>query len=974
MTFSGRRHVRTTVVAALGAVALSTALYAQTPPRPAVEIRQLPTLCSNLWPADFNEDGRTDLVAGRCVPPFTGPGPVVVRTGVGNGTFNPEQSTGVLGAPVNTGDFNNDGFIDVVVLGSGNAMSILPGRGNASFDAARTLDPVSGFRFALSADLNADGNRDLVIAHDREAGPSQVEVHPGNGDFTFGPAMILPTLEAAELTSGIVVDLNGDGRRDIAVTQGVESVVIYLNRGGLLFDIGAAFATFDFMRGITAGDLNRDGNQDLIVTHSDVFSDWTTGGVEVLLGNGDGTMDPPVHYETGLRGPFTVVVGQFNGDALLDVAVGGRSSVYMDVEGAVFHYWDSVSIFPGLGDGRLGAAAPFRLDTKPATQLAELSLYTNTHHSLKTSDVNGDGRTDLITSPGAIVLNRPAAANRPPVVDAGPDLTIPRNYTQVHVSANIAEPDWDWLQVEWREEDTGSVVSRAPSFWYTPSAQHTLRVTVTDVRGGVATDTVLVNPPPPNTPPDVRVERPSDEVVAAGQPYTIRWSASDDTGISYFDVYVSINDRNSWTPIAECTALPADLRSCVWRNPGPVTPVAFIRVVAIDFDTVEGEGQSPTSFRIEQNPTGPGGLPIGWSCGPVGAVAVAGRCSRANGVYTIEGSGADIFGTADEFQFAGLFMDGNFSITARVTSVENVNQWTKVGIMIRDWNAGSPGSRHASYFVTPSTVRGTAFQRRHNQGGTTLHTSGPATTAPVWLKLVRSGNVIRAFSRKNITNAWTLVGTHTFSALPARMVAMLVVSSHVDGTLATGRFDNVVVDQSDPVQSFDVGASSAGTSSSDFATVTMQGNGAGVGGTADAFRFRYVRWFGDGTITARVRSLENTSALARAGVMFRESLNPGSKHVMTSVTAGSRLTLQSRSAFDGATSQTSRAGAAPEWLRLTRSGNTFSAATSNDGVTWTTLGTATVTIGNQIYVGLAVSSHASGTLATAVFDDVWIRP
>ena len=86
-------------------------------------------------------------------------------------------------------------------------------------------------------------------------------------------------------------------------------------------------------------------------------------------------------------------------------------------------FWDSVSILPGDGTGRLTAATTFALGTVPPGdfQRDPLYPYQNFQHQLNTSDLNGDRRSDLIASPGVTLLNRPAAANRPPSAFAGPD-------------------------------------------------------------------------------------------------------------------------------------------------------------------------------------------------------------------------------------------------------------------------------------------------------------------------------------------------------------------------------------------------------------------------------------------------------------------------------------------------------------------------------------------------------------------------
>ena len=955
-----------------GIVALTSAtVYAQTPPRPTVSVRQLRDLQQGVWPADFNGDGRTDLIAGQ-INSGGGFGRVVVRLGAGDGTFGAVIPTSVTsGRPLGTGDFNRDSRQDAVIEeGTGNIV-ILPGLGDGTFGASRAVGRRSDIQFVTSSDLSGDGIRDLLIVW-----AGAIEVLAGRGDFTFASPVTLPPPQFGAV-AGIIADYNNDGRRELAIVGAPDnSVAVYLNRGGLLFDIvHEALVGGDRSADITARDLNRDGMQDLIVAHAD-RSDiaYTNGAVDVLLGRGDGTFADYVRYDAGVNGPVTVVGGDFNGDGLTDVATGNIS--VEDGFDFKMHYWDSVSILPGSGSGTLGPAAVFRLDTDTTLRDdGEPALYSGSLHELNTSDVNGDGRTDLITSPGAVVLIRAPAPNRLPAVNAGPDVTVPWDIPDVVVEPTITELDWDWLEVEWRDK-VGAVVSRVPSFRYlppSPQGTETLTVTVTDARGGRASDSMTITyTAGADVGPDVRILRPAaDENVQAGAPYRIRWYAFDNDGVAEFDIFFRSGFAGGYTPIAECTNLPGDVRECFWRNPNPVGPGA-IQILATDSRGNTGEAHSQF-FQIVPDASGPGGLPPGWSCGDVGAVATAGRCSHSAGVFTIEGSGADIWGTADEFGAAAYLMDGDFSLTARVTSVENVNQWTKVGIMIRA--GSSAGSAHASFLVTPTTVKGTAFQRRATQGGTTVSTAGPVTTAPIWIKLVRTGNTIKAFYRKAISNAWTLVGTQTFAALPNQLAAMLVVSSHVDGTLATGVFDNVVVDQSEVWASVDIGGSASGTTLNNGATVTIEGNGAGIWGTADAFRFRYTRWIGDGTITARLRSLENTSTGAKAGVMFRESLTPGSKHVMGVVYAAGGVVLQLRGATGGTSTEAARrSGTAPEWVRLTRAGNTFTVAASNDGAAWATVGTTTVAMAQTIHVGLPVTSRVAGTLATAVFDDIWIRP
>lgn len=366
-------------------------------------------------------------------------------------------------------------------------------------------------------------------------------------------------------------------------------------------------------------------------------------------------------------------------------------------------------------------------------------------------------------------------------------------------------------------------------------------------------------------------------------------------------------------------------------------------------------------------------LPLGWSNHDIGAVGAAGAASAADGTYTVEGSGADVWGTADELHFARTAITGNFEFTARVVSVENLDKWVKAGLMLRE-HLGA-GGRHAFAIATPRTERGVAFQRRPTEGGTSVHTAGAALAPPVWLKLARQGDMVSAYYRKTLTDLWTRIGTQTYTALAATVDVGFSVSSHVDGTLATAVFDTVRIAALEAWESRDIGAVAlAGHTGTDPAIVEMEATGADIWGTADAFRYRFVPLDGDGAITARVRLVENAHAWTKVGVMIRETLAANSKHAMAIVSAGKGLAMQYRSATGGASANAGlRPGAAPEWMRLTRAGNTITGYASDDGVNWAALGDVTLSMNSSAFIGLAVTSHDASTLATGVFDDIIVK-
>jgi hypothetical protein len=128
---------------------------------------------------------------------------------------------------------------------------------------------------------------------------------------------------------------------------------------------------------------------------------------------------------------------------------------------------------------------------------------------------------------------------------------------------------------------------------------------------------------------------------------------------------------------------------------------------------------------------------------------------------------------------------------------------------------------------------------------------------------------------------------------------------------------------------------------------------------------------GDSQIVARVVSITNTAGWAKAGVMMREQLTANSRHAFALVSAGAGLAFQRRlAAGDVSTSSASIGGGAPTWVKLARSGSTFTASRSADGVNWTSMGSDTIAMPTTIYVGLAVTSHNSGAATTAALTNV----
>ena len=153
---------------------------------------------------------------------------------------------------------------------------------------------------------------------------------------------------------------------------------------------------------------------------------------------------------------------------------------------------------------------------------------------------------------------------------------------------------------------------------------------------------------------------------------------------------------------------------------------------------------------------------------------------------------------------------------------------------------------------------------------------------------------------------------------------------------------------------------------------TVYASGADIWNAADAFRYLYVATNSSSfTVIARVASLQNINARSKAGVMIRDSLNPGAANAFIAVTPGNGVSWQARSSDNGSTVNTATGGlSAPYWVKLVRSGNTFTGYYSPNGTSWTQLGSATITMTSTVYAGLAVTAHDTAHLCTAMFDNV----
>ncbi|MGB2862338.1 MAG: hypothetical protein WBC05_03345, partial [Sedimentisphaerales bacterium] len=158
-------------------------------------------------------------------------------------------------------------------------------------------------------------------------------------------------------------------------------------------------------------------------------------------------------------------------------------------------------------------------------------------------------------------------------------------------------------------------------------------------------------------------------------------------------------------------------------------------------------------------------------------------------------------------------------------------------------------------------------------------------------------------------------------------------------------------------------------------TYTMTGSGTDIWDTADEYHYAYKTLTGVGSIQAKVLSVDNTNAWAKAGVMIRETLDPGSVHASMVVTPANGVSFQRRIIIDDVSTSansTTLAEAAPYWVKIERdlAGN-FTAYSSANGSTWQMLGAPeNIQMSANVYIGLAVTSHDAAQMCQAVFTNV----
>jgi hypothetical protein len=327
--------------------------------------------------SDLNRDAKPDLAVAQLANGY-----VSVFLNSGNGAFNSGTNFSASGGvvAVAAADLNGDGWSDLAAPNSCfGTMAVLLNNQDGTFGTFTHFATGNCPSAIAAADFNHDGKIDLIFAEsDPNDQNSGVNLLRGNGDGTFAAgartkAGVTPNAVAA-------ADLNADGKIDLAIantglgTTGA-GVNVMLGNGDGTFATPVFYPTALPAMDVAIGDLNRDGKPDIAAACPAPVSGASTGTVQVLVNGGAGTFSAPVAYDPGNAhdGPAFVAIGDLDGDCLPDLVVDNS-------QGAT----GNVTVLANKGNATFGSPTNFAAGRGTA--------------GVAVGDLDGDGRPDVATA------------------------------------------------------------------------------------------------------------------------------------------------------------------------------------------------------------------------------------------------------------------------------------------------------------------------------------------------------------------------------------------------------------------------------------------------------------------------------------------------------------------------------------------------------------------------------------------------
>ncbi len=350
---------------------------------------------------DMNKDGKADVVVSQ-------PGFVALFYGKGDGTFTAGPRHAALPAymQVTITDVDGDGNPDVMLGTSSGGITtdggagiqpplfqILMGRGDGTFVDSpvyaqgrygNSSNGAAGQQIA-QADFNGDGKADVLVFNPSNDGskPSALALLPGNGTGALGAAIG----SSVNLVPNVLVaaDMNKDGKPDVVLGGNFTGLPgrlsVLINQGNGSFGAEQDYALPNFPISIAVGDFNGDGLMDVAVGVAPFYPGGAgPTGVYVLFGQANGTLAAPVKID-GSKFPTGLAAADLNGDGKADLVVADQGT--FSYVGGPQQVNGALHVYLGKADGSFTTAVS---PTTPATNYSAVAL----------GDLNGDGKLDLI--------------------------------------------------------------------------------------------------------------------------------------------------------------------------------------------------------------------------------------------------------------------------------------------------------------------------------------------------------------------------------------------------------------------------------------------------------------------------------------------------------------------------------------------------------------------------------------------------
>lgn len=631
--------------------------------------------------ADVNGDGKLDLIGEAS-------NAITVRLGNGDGTFQPEIQYPACGTSPIVADFNGDGKLDIAVH-CPNFVSVYLGNGDGTFQApidSPLTRALSGFQIA-AADLNGDGKLDLVIGY-QDPNTSSVSVLLGNGDGTFQAQVDYPA--GFEPGAIAIADLNRDGKLDIVTANfgqfSGNTVSVLLGNGDGTFQPPVQYPTSQGPLSVIAADFNGDGILDLAVDSSCGSGSRCgyPGEISILLGNGDGTFQPHVDYPADAF-PYTVTAGDLTANGVLDLAV-------TDLD------YSELSILLGNGNGTFGSATTFHTSNRAV--------------GVALGDLNGDGALDVVVGTDSgftIFLQNGTVALSPPSVNFGIQLlgfhSLPRSVMLINTGtgtltiSGIAITGSDPADFS----ETNNCGASLP-----PGGHCTFGITFTPAQLGPRTAALTITDNAPGSPQSVPLNGfgvtsgPNATLSPTSLTFAIQLvgttSPAQSVTLSNYGTMLlnitSIIASGDFSQSNTCGLSLAPLASCTISVTFTPTQGGTRTGTVSITDNAPGSPQmvnlTGVGTVVELNPTSLsfGNVPVGQQSSPKQTTLTNGGSTRLN-ISSITITGADP-GDFSQMNNCGTGIGGHGSCTITVTFRPTVRGTRSADVSISDDGGGSP--------------------------------------------------------------------------------------------------------------------------------------------------------------------------------------------------------------------------------------------------------------------------------------------